>query len=124
MNPSKTNATSRRSDVILGAATLLVFVAVMLISNLEKALVFAVMFGVFSALAQSKWESRKNRLVWVILAVLAVIHIVVLSLVRIPELRFGLISLPFALVDGFAIYGLLNWIERRFPVVRDVDAGE
>lgn len=31
-------------------------------------------------------------------------------------------SLPFALADGFAIWGLLNWIERRFPIARDASS--
>lgn len=124
MMPDETGPFGRRSDLIFGALTAIVFGVVALISSLDKALVFAVMFGVFSAIIQAKWDSRSDKRLWIIIAILAIVHIVVISLIRIPELRFGLVSLPFALVDGFAIWGLLNWIERRFPAVRDADAGK
>lgn len=108
----------RRSDFVLAAASLCVFAVAALLTNLDKALAFSVAFMVFLAIVQTKRESWSDTRFWAILTVLAIIHIVVLSLVHIPELRFGLISLPFALVDGFALWGFLNWIERtRCPIM-------
>jgi hypothetical protein len=84
-------------------------------SSLGKAFALALAFGVFLAIIQTKTESWADPRFWIILAVLAVIHVVVLSIVHIPEPRAGLEAAPFAFVDGFAMFGLLNWIERRFP---------
>jgi hypothetical protein len=111
----KTRTVSRKSDLISAALIIFIFICVALISSLEKALAFSVTFGVFLAIIQTKWENRKNKRFWIILTILAIIHVVVLSLIHIPELRFGLICLPFALADGFAMWGLINWIERCFP---------
>jgi hypothetical protein len=34
-------------------------------------------------------------------------------IIRRKEFRFGLVVLPFALVDGFAIWALVKWSEKR-----------
>jgi hypothetical protein len=44
---------------------------------------------------------------------LALVHLLVLSFVPLGEFRFGLVVLPFALVDGFAIWALVKWSEKR-----------
>ncbi len=117
MGPNGT-VVSRRSDLILIASTGLVFLVVVAFSNLEKALAFSVVFAVFLSIVQTKRQSWNDRRFWFILSILALAHIAVLSGIIIPELKFGLIVLPFALVDGFAIYWFLNWMERRFPAQR------
>lgn len=103
---------SRKSDIIAVAATALVFFAVSLISDIEKALAFAVVFGVFLSIVQTKKRARGNYWFWAALITLAVIHIVALTLIDIPGLSAGIVVLPVAIVDGFLMYGLLNWIER------------
>ena len=50
-----------------------------------------------------------------LIAALAIIHVVALSFIRLPEPRFGLVVLPFALADGIVIWGLISWLERHFP---------
>lgn len=120
--PSNRVAPTRRSDLVLIAATAAVFLAVALISYIEKAFAFALCFSVFLAIAQTKRDSWKDARFWIIFLVIAAVHFAVIAAVRIPDIKFGLLGLPFALVDGFAIYGLLNWIERRFPAVRHADA--
>lgn len=115
MNKEEFTPVSRRSDLILGLATICVFGLVALVASLERALAFSVVFGVFFSIVQTRWKSQNNRRFWLIVAVLAIIHVVILSLIRIPELRFGLVVLPFALVDGFAMWWLINWIEKGFP---------
>jgi hypothetical protein len=106
---------SRRSDLILGAATLAVFIVVAMLGSLEKALACSIVFGVFLSIIQTKWESQVDRRFWFIIIGLALVHVAALWLIHIPELQFGLVSLPFALVDAFAMWGLINWVERRFP---------
>ena len=124
MSESKSAIRNRRADLILGTLTAAVFIGVAMYSTLEKALAFSVLFGVFSAIVQSKWESRHDIRFWLIISSFATAHIVLISLIHIPKVQFGLISLPFALVDGFAMWGLINWIERRFPVARNTGLGE
>jgi len=49
--------------------------------------------------------------------VFALIHIVALSLVKFPHYSgcsLG-IAMPFVFADGFAMWGILNWLEKRFP---------
>jgi choline-glycine betaine transporter len=106
---------SRRSDVALVVSTAIVFLAVAMVSYIEKAFAFALCFSVFMAIAQTKRDSWKDRRFWALLLGIAALHFIAIALIRVPEIKFGLMGLPFALVDGFAIYGLLNWIERQFP---------
>jgi nicotinamide riboside transporter PnuC len=106
---------TRRSNLVLVASTALVFLIVSLVSSLEKALIFSTVFAVFLSIVQTKRDSRRDRRFWIMIAILAIIHLAILSLVQIPTLQFGLMVLPFALVDGFAMWGLINWIDRRFP---------
>lgn len=119
MASSKYRAVSRRSDLVLGLSTVCSFFFFAFISSLESALAYSIVFGVFLSIIQTKWNRSDPRF-WIIITILAVVHIVILSAIRVPELRFGLMSLPFALIDGFAMWGLINWIERRFPNANDV----
>lgn len=118
---SRNGAKDRRPDLILGACTAAVFIGVAMVSSLEKALAFSVAFGVFSAVIQAKWKSRHDWRLWAIVGIFGIAHVAILSLIHIAEPRFGLASLPFAIVDGFAMLGLINWIERRFPLGPDAD---
>jgi hypothetical protein len=105
------------SDWIVAALVVVVFSLVAWMSNLEKGLAASVTFGVFAAVIQTKWSSRGDWRFWAIIGVFAVLHIVVLFTVSFHQVRAGLISLPFALVDGFIMWGLINWIEKHFPRV-------
>jgi len=70
---------------------------------------------VFAAIVQMKWESRHDRRFWIAIAAFAAIHIVAIVLIKFPTPKFGLLSFPFALIDGFLMFGVLNWMEKRFP---------
>lgn len=104
---------SRRSDLLLIASTTAVFLIVSLIASLEKALAFAVTFSVFLSIVQTRKTSELTPRFWIAFGALAVIHIAILSFVRMPELRFGLVVMPFALADGFLMWWLLNRLDRR-----------
>lgn len=119
MDTSNYRPVSRRSDLVLGMSTIVIFIGISLFSSLEKALACAIIFGVFLSIVQTRLQRQNDRRFWAIIAILAIIHIIALWLIHIPELRFGLMSLPFALADGFAMWGLINWIERRFPRASD-----
>lgn len=108
-----------RLDWVVAGLIFFTLIIVTLVSNAEKGLVAGVVVGVFATIIQTKSETRKKSLseqrFWFVIATFAIIHIVAISLIKFPELRAGLISLPFALVDGFLMWGLISWIERRFP---------
>jgi hypothetical protein len=104
---------TRRSDLILAVSCLLVFGAVALISTLERALVFAVASGVFLAIIQTQPVARRDERFWRLIGALALVHVLILSFVPLREFQFGLIVLPFALVDGFAVWALVKWWEKQ-----------
>lgn len=114
MAPQETRV-SRRSDFVLAVSSLCVFGLSSLVTNLETALAIAVAVMVFIAIIQTKRDSWTDKRFWALLAVFAVAHIILFSLIHIPKLQYGLMALPFALVDGFAMWGIINWIDRRFP---------
>jgi len=103
----------------MAGLSLLTFAVVTWVSNAEKGLAAGVTLGVFITIILTKRETHKeslsDRRFWLVIASLAVIHIVAISIIKFPEARAGMVSLPFALVDGFLMWGLINWIERRFP---------
>lgn len=117
--------TRGRVDWIILAVSMIVFALVSFIANLEKGLAFGASAFVFGTIIQTKSETRKaslrERQFWMLIIALAVAHIVVLSLIHIPELKFGLVILPFALVDGFAMWWLIGWVEGRSQAASNLD---
>lgn len=107
-----------RVDWAIAGLIIIVMIFVALLSNLEKGLAAGVSVGIFATIIQTKSETRKeslsDRRFWFVIAVLAVIHVVAISIIRFPELQAGLVSLPFALVDGFGMWGLINLIEKHW----------
>ncbi len=106
------------SDWIIAIIAVAVFSLVAWASNIEKGLAAGVTFGVFAAIIQTKWASRGDWRFWFIIALFAIVHILVILVVRFPEVSASLVSLPFALVDGFLMWAVINWVEKRFPHVR------
>ena len=115
----------RKKDWILAPFLLIVFAIVAWVSNLETALAAGITFGVFAIIIQEKWASRGDWRFWLVISVFALIHIIAITVIRFPQPRAGTITLtityPFAIIDGLVMWGLINWIERRFP--RAADAG-
>jgi hypothetical protein len=105
-----------RLDWIIVGLGLLVFALVAPFTSLEKGLAAGTTFFIFATIIQTKSETRKESLsdwrFWLVISVLVVIHVVVLIIIKIPELKAGLISLPFALADGFVMWFLIKWLER------------
>jgi hypothetical protein len=114
-DPDNGAKVSRRSDLVLVVLCLCVFIPVALVASLEKALAFSVAVGVFVSIIQTERKSWSDKRFWMILAVFGLMHIVVLSLIHIPPLQYGLECLPFALADGFAMWGIIKLIQRHFP---------
>ena len=104
---------TRRSDLILAGACSVVFCAVALFSTLERALLFAVASSVFLAVIQTQPVVHRDERFWWLISALALVHLLILSLVPLVEFPFGLVVLPFALVDGFAMWALVKWSEKR-----------
>ena len=106
---------TRRSDLILGASCLSVFCALALFSSLERALVLSGGFVVFFSIIQTQPVEQRDKRFWRVIGGLALLHLPLLALVPLDRFPFGLVVLPFMLADGFAIWGLLKWTEKRFP---------
>ena len=106
---------TRRSDLILAVSCLSVFCAVALVSSLERALVLSGGFCVFFAIIQTQPAGRRDKRFWRLIGGLALFHLLLLALVPLGQFPFGIVVLPFMLADGFAIWALLKWTEKRFP---------
>jgi uncharacterized membrane protein len=83
--------------------------------SLETSLATSVTVGVFVAIIQTKWESRRDWRFWCVIFIFAIIHIVIIFTVKFPIPRAGLVSLPLAFIDAFLIWEIIKWIERNFP---------
>lgn len=105
----------RQINLIMILLAGIVYVGVSLVSTAEKALASAVAFGVFFAIISVKLEIKnQNWQFWATILIFAAIHVVAIAMINFPEPRFGLVSLPFALVDGFIMWCILSWIDKRF----------
>lgn len=91
----------------------LIFALVLLVSNLEKALAAGAISGIFMAIILTKWQRRNDWRFWTIMAVFAIVHIFVITFIRIPPLKAGIVIAPFAFADGFIMWGVINLIERH-----------
>jgi hypothetical protein len=106
--------------------SLIVFIAVGWLTNLEKGFASASVFAVFAIIIQTKSEARsqslKERKFWVAIGIMAAFHAIALAFIDFPEFKFGLVILPFALVDGFVMWWTISYIEKLF-VHREKDGG-
>ena len=94
--------------------TAVTFVVTSVLFGLERGLAFSVLFGVFTAVLQSKWESRREIRVWGVLLIFLIAHVVGILMINIKSVGAGAVVVPIAMIDGFAIYGFINWLERRY----------
>ena len=117
------NKTNPPPNWIVGICVLAVFILVTIFSSLEKAFALSMTFGVFAAIIQTKWESRMDWRFWSILSIFACVHLLAIYLIHFPRPELALAFVPVAMVDGFAMWGLINWIEQRFPLSRDTNSG-
>jgi hypothetical protein len=79
-----------------------------------RALAVAMTAGIFYVLISRDWDQRREKKFWIVLFVFAAIHLIALSTIPFPDYKGpGTLLLPFALADGFAMFGILRWIKRR-----------
>ncbi|MGI8548232.1 MAG: hypothetical protein ACR2M1_13030 [Gemmatimonadaceae bacterium] len=115
INPESTVARTNRSFWGIQSAIVVVFILVSLVSTPENGLGVAVTLGVLAVILQTKWGSRRDPRLWALIGIVGVVQLAAIFLIHIPRLSMGLVVLPFAAVEGLALWGLLNWMERRFP---------
>lgn len=113
----KVKSIHNRTDWILVCIGVIIFGLTSLLLNLEKGLAAMLSFGIFSIIIQTKSETQKESLsswhFWIIIAFFSIIHIFAIVIIPIPKLNAGIISIPFAIIDGFLMWFLINWIERH-----------
>lgn len=115
INPRSPIGRLTRTDWLSMAALGVVFVLVALVSTPENALAVMLTLGVLAIVVQAKWSSRRDPRLWAVIGTVGAVQFPAAFLVHIPRLSAGAVSVPFVLVEGFALWGLLNWMERRFP---------
>ena len=81
----------------------------------ERAFLLALSAYLFYALIDNRSDNWRDTWFWIALPFFALIHLVALSTVKLPQFEGPslLIAAPFMFLDGFAMWGLLNWLERR-----------
>jgi len=107
-----------RGDWVIILSVAAVFIAVANVWTLEAGFAVGITAGVFVAVIQAKWDSRRDWRVWLILSVLAAVHVAVIVAFRLPEIKVGLAVTPFAIAEGLVILALINWMEKHFPAHR------
>jgi predicted MFS family arabinose efflux permease len=87
------------------------------VTAVEKAFVAALSVGVFYVIISREWDKRYDTRFWALISVFALIHVIALLFIRFPHYRGPAltIALPFMFIDGFAMWGILTWIDKRFP---------
>ncbi len=111
--PSAKN--ERKYDWLAIIAMLPVFVAIWHFSTQEKALATSGTLFLFYVLISVMWNCRREKWFWLAIAVLVLIHVAVIWLVPFqlptgPSLTY---VLPIMMADGFAMFGVLRWLEVR-----------
>jgi hypothetical protein len=83
----------------------------------ERAFFVAMTIFVFYAIISVDWDKRREARFWGVLSTFAIAHIIALSLFKIPHLKGSslAVALPFMFIDGFVMWGVMNFIEKRFP---------
>ena len=83
----------------------------------DRAFAVAMSVYVFYVIISREWDRRRERRFWVVMLIFAVLHVFALSLVKLPHYHVPSVAIafPFMFADGFAMWGILNWIEKRFP---------
>lgn len=86
----------------------------------ERAFLAAVSSGVFYVIISREWGRRRESRFWVTLSLFALVHVLALAVVKLPHFTGPSIAVafPFMVADGFAMWAILNWTEKRFGTRR------
>ena len=123
IHPRSAAAQTSRTDWLILAVIVIVQIAMSFFTTLENAFGVALSLYVFAVVVQTKWSSRRDPRMWVLIGAVGAVQIAAIFLIRIPRFTTGLIFAPFAIAEGVALWRLLNWMERRFPrTPRNADA--
>lgn len=80
----------------------------------SKAFLTACIVYVFYAIVSAMWDNRREPWFWIILGLFFLAHLAMIYIIKVPaDIRPSLIVLPFALVDGLMMYGVLTLWDRR-----------
>jgi hypothetical protein len=103
--------------VLMALAASAIYLALRNLMQDERAFLAAMIAFVFYALIDAEWERRRDLSLWAILSLFAAAHVLVLSIVQIPHFEGPSLSIavPFMFIDGFAMWGILKWSEKRSP---------
>lgn len=83
----------------------------------EKAFAVCLTVGVFYVIISREWAQKSNKRFWTIISSFVLLHVIAISLVRFPHYTGPslAIALPLMFIDGFVMWSILRWVEKRFP---------
>lgn len=102
--------------MIAFTAMAFVFLGSSIVTSAERALALTLVTGAFLSLFQSRPLEGWSRQTWMIFASLVLIHLVVVAVIRLPNISFGAALVPFAFPDALVLWLIFKRVERRFPV--------
>lgn len=94
-------------------ACMLIFVPMLFVSSLETALAAGATGGIFLVIIMTEWHRRQDWWFWFVMGVFAIIHIILIILIKIPPLKAGIMIAPFVFADGFIMWGVIVLIGRH-----------
>ena len=102
-------------DLLAIALVCAIFVVCSLFLDKFKSTAISVALLVFYALIAVNWYNRRRGWFWLLIVALAVVHVAAIAMldVLVPEGPALAYIVPAAFIDGFAMYGLVNWLEMR-----------
>lgn len=106
---------TKRSDLLLFVAVLGTFFILASFMSVSQALVGGGSLGVFLAILQSKWGSRRDKPFWVVMTMFVLVHVLALAAIRFPDPRYGAVVFPFMIADALVWWAILNRVETHFP---------
>lgn len=77
----------------------------------ERAFLTSLSVYTFYVIISVEWRRRYDGRFWLLLSVFAIIHVIAIAFIRFPHFDGPSIAvaLPFMFLDGFAMWGVLNW---------------
>ena len=109
------NLSEGARDWLMLIPTGVLFFGLNTVMQREKAFLIALSFGAFYIVISREWDKRGQQWFWAVLALFALLHIVVLSLITLPQFTGPslAIAVPFLGADTFAMWGVVKLIEKR-----------
>jgi hypothetical protein len=107
------NLDERSRDVLAAIPCIGLYFGLQYVMQEERAFAVSLAVYVFYVIVTQQWARRHDRRFWLTITVFALVHVLVLSVIKFPHYSGpSLISAPFVVADGLAMWWILNLLEK------------